>query len=91
MLGTREYTLCSPFRANAQKSLCIAFLTISDQYHNFYFCEVFLDVRKSLWITSLAILDQYRFLFLFIFCYKMAVGGHFGCPKFTLDHISGHF
>ena len=22
---------------------------------------------------------------------KMAAVGHFGCPKFTLDHISGHF
>ena len=22
---------------------------------------------------------------------KMAAGGHFGCPKFTLDRISGHF
>ena len=21
----------------------------------------------------------------------MAAGGHFGCPKLTLDHISGHF
>ena len=21
----------------------------------------------------------------------MAAVGHFGCPKFTLDHISGHF
>ena len=21
----------------------------------------------------------------------MAAGGHFGCPKFTFDHISGHF
>ena len=25
------------------------------------------------------------------FVYKMAAGGHFGCPKFTFDHISGHF
>ena len=22
---------------------------------------------------------------------KMAAVGHFGCPKFTFDHISGHF
>ena len=25
------------------------------------------------------------------FFYKMAAVGHFGCPKFTLDHISGYF
>ena len=25
------------------------------------------------------------------FFYKMAAVGHFGCSKFTLDHISGHF
>ena len=49
---------------DVQKSLCITFLTISDQYHNFYFCEFF---------------------------YKMAAGGHFGCPKITFGHISGHF
>ena len=36
-----------------------------------------LDVRNSLWITFLAILDQYRF-FLNVF-YKIAPGGHFGC------------
>ena len=119
---------------DVQKSLCIAFLTISDQYHNFYFCEVFLqigcrrpfwmsenhfrshfwqfqtnmqlffkfvftkwlpsailDVRNSLWITFLAILDQYRFFLIFYFFYKMAAGGHFGCPKITFDLISGHF
>ena len=65
---------------------------------SFYFCEVFftkwlpsaiLDVRNSLWITFLAILDQYRFFFFFF--YKMAAGGHFGCPKITFDLISGHF
>ena len=92
---------------DVQKSLCIAFLTISDQYHNFYFCEFFLqngcrrpfwmygnhfrshfwtfqmntklfikfftkwpsapilDVRNSLFITYLAILDQYRFYLFF--------------------------
>ena len=22
---------------------------------------------------------------------KMAAGGHFGCPKITFDHSSGHF
>ena len=47
-----------------------------------------LDVWNSLWITFLAILDQYRF---FIFFYKMAARGHFGCSKITFDLISGHF
>ena len=41
------------------------------------------NVRNSLWITFLAILDQY----ILIFFYKMA----FGCPKITFDLISGHF
>ena len=45
-------------------SLCIAFLTISDQYHNFYFVNL---------------------------VYKMAAGGHFGCPKITFGRISGNF
>ena len=55
-----------------------------------------LDVRNSLSITFLAISDQYA-NFVFEICifvnlfYKMAAVGHFGCPKFTLDHISGHF
>ena len=37
---------------------------------------------------------QLKFFLKFYFCdffYKMAAGGHFGCPKITLDHISGHF
>ena len=45
---------------DVQKSL----VTISDQYHNLYFCDFF---------------------------YKMAAGGHSGCPKLTFDGISGHF
>ena len=48
-----------------------------------------LDGRNSLWITFLAILDQYRFYFLFF--YKMAASGHFGCSKITFDLISAHF
>ena len=47
-----------------------------------------LDVRNSLSIAFLAILDRYANLFIFD---KMAAVGHFGCPKFTLDHIFGHF
>ena len=49
-----------------------------------------LDVRKSLSIAFLAISDYYEISFLEIFD-KMAAVGHFGCPKFTFDHISGHF
>ena len=82
----------------------ITFDLISGHYrsiHNFNFFFKFLtkllpsailDVRNSLRITFLAILDQYRFLIFFdFFFYKMAAGGHFGCPKFTFDRISGHF
>ena len=50
-----------------------------------------LDVRKSLSILFLAISDRYTTLIFFKFFYKMTAVGHFGCPKFTLDHISGHF
>ena len=77
-----------------------------------------LDVRNSLWITFLAILDKYRFFFKFLqngcrwpfwlsenhfrshfypfhidtqLFDKMADVGHFGCPNFTFDRISGHF
>ena len=83
---------------DVQKSLCIAFLTISDQYHNFYFCEVFLQngcpghfgCPK---ITVGRIFGHFRLIrnFFLNFVYTMAAVGHFGCPKFTLDHISGYF
>ena len=102
---------------------------------NFNFLEILtkwlpsaiLDVRNSLSITFLAILDQYGiFICFWIFLQngrlrpfwisemhfwshfwpfqidtqhlgggvnfdKMAAVGHFGCPKFTFDRISGHF
>ena len=50
-----------------------------------------LDVRKSLSISFLAISDRYTTLFFFEIFDKMAAVGYFGCPKFTLYHISGHF
>ena len=50
-----------------------------------------LDVRKSLSISFLAISDRYTTLIYFEIFDKMAAVGHFGCPKFTLDHISAHF
>ena len=59
---------------------------------NLFFLEIkifvkyfyILDVQKSLSVAFLAISDQYETFF------KLSVG-HFECPKFTLDHISGHF
>ena len=67
---------------------------------NFYFFRILLtkwlpsallDVRNSLSIAFLAILDQY-WIFIFLeFFYKMAAGAHFGYPKLTFDRISGHF
>ena len=50
-----------------------------------------LDVRNSLSIAFLVILDQYTILFDFGIFYKMATGGHLGCSKITFDGISGHF
>ena len=50
-----------------------------------------LDVRNSLLIAFLAISDRYASLNFFEMFDKMAAVGHFGCPKFTLDRISGHF
>ena len=50
-----------------------------------------LDVRNSLSIVFLVILDRYATLILFKFFDKMAAVGHFGCPKFTFEHISGHY
>ena len=49
------------------------------------------DVRKSLSISFLSISHRYATLFFFEIFDKMAAGGHFGCPKFTFDRISGHF
>ena len=34
-------------RATVQKSLCFAFLTISDEYHNFYFVKFFYKLAAS--------------------------------------------
>ena len=50
-----------------------------------------LDIRNSLSIAFLAISDRYATLFLLEIFDEMAAVGHFGCPKFTFDRISGHF
>ena len=56
-------------------------------------CRVvfFWDVRNSLSIAFLPISDRYTTLIFVKNNYKMAAGAHFGCPKFTFDHISGNF
>ena len=84
---------------DVRNSLSIAFLAISDRYATLIFLKILtkwlpsaiLDVRNSLPIVFLAILDQYEILFLLEIFDKMAAVGHFGCPKFTFDRISGHF
>ena len=63
----------------------------------FLFCEVFLQngCQRPFWMSQ----NHFRSHFwpfeinmqLLIFCFKMAAVGHLGCPKFTLDHISGYF
>ena len=50
-----------------------------------------LDVRNSLSMAFLAISDQCETLICLELFNKMAAVGHFGCPKFIFDHISGHF
>ena len=50
-----------------------------------------LDVRISLSIAFLGISDRCAILICFEIFGKMADVGHFGCPKFTFDRISGHF
>ena len=69
---------------------------ISDRYFFWKFLtkwllSAILDVRNSLSIAFLAILDRYGILLFFDFFYKMAAGGHFGCSKITFYCISGHF
>ena len=59
---------------DVQKSLCIAFLTISDQYHNFIFVTFFYKMaagghfafwmsEKSLSVAFLDISDKYETFF----------------------------
>ena len=50
-----------------------------------------LDIWNSLSIAFLAIPDRYATLIFLENFDKMAAVGHFGCPKFTSDRISGHF
>ena len=74
----------------------IQFLVISDKYHNFYFCEFCLQngCRRPFWMSENHFWSNfwpYQINAQLVFFYKMTAVGHFGCPKFTLDHISGHF
>ena len=70
---------------DVRNSLWITFLAILDQYRFFI-----LDVRKVS-ISFLPISDRYTTLFIFEIFDKMDHVGHFGCPNFTFDRISGHF
>ena len=85
---------------DGRKSLSISFISISHRYATLIFFGIFLtkwlpsailDVRKSVSIAFLAISDWYATIFILEMFDKMAVVGHFGCPKFTFDRISGHF
>ena len=85
---------------DVQNSLLMAFLTILN--HTKLFLQTFFtnfftkwppapisDVRNLLLIAFLAISDRYT-TFFFVFD-KMTAVGHFGCPRLTFDHFSGHF
>ena len=84
---------CSNHSLNFQKSL-----TISDQYHNFYFCEFLYKMAAGahfgcLKFTFDRISGHFRSIcnFCFEIFDKMTAVGHLGCPRLTFDHISGHF
>ena len=71
---------------DVRNSLWITFLAMLDQYR-----FIFLIFFASLSIAFLAISDRYATLICFEIVDKMVDIGHFGCPKFTFDRISGHF
>ena len=89
-----------PFWMSKNRSLCIAFLTISDQYHNFYVCEIFLQngchpSENHFWSHFWPFQIDTQFIYFWeiqiFYFYKMSAGGHFGWPKITFHLISGHF
>ena len=85
---------------DVQKSL----LTISDQYP-FWMSEIHflthfwpfqIDMQLFyIFFYKMTAVDHisghFRSIRNFIIFDKMAAVGHFGCPKFTFDRISGHF
>ena len=73
-----------PFHIITQLKFFLKFLTK-------WLTSAILDVRISLSIAFLAMLDRYATFIFFEIFDKMADIGHFGCPKFTFDRISGHF
>ena len=97
---------CATFFVNVFKKMAAgshfgcpkSLLTISDQYHNFYFVNFFtkwppapiLDVRNSLSIAFLAILDQCEILFLFGIVLQNGCCRPFWMTEIH-DRISGHF
>ena len=60
-------------------------LEVKQRTYEWHVINYILDVQKSL----LTISDHN--IYFCDFFYKMAAGGHFGCPKLTFDCISGHF
>ena len=65
-----------------------------------FFCKFFflkwppvaiLDVQNHFVSHFLPFQINTTIFILWFFFYKMAAGGHFGCPKFTFEHISGYF
>ena len=104
----------------------ISLLTISDQYHNIYFCDFFHKMAAGGHfgcpkLTFDGISGHFRSIWKFLFKIFLQNGhrcpfwmseihfwthfwpfqidtqlfldvvGHFGCPKFTFDRISGYF
>ena len=98
------YKMASGALLDVRNSLSIAFLAISDQYASYIFLEILIFViffykmaARPFWMSEnhfwshfwpFQINTQPTF---FKFFYKMAAVGHFGCPKFTLDHSSAYF
>ena len=79
---------------DAQKSLSIAFLAISDQYATFIFAYNMAAGGQFRWpkITLDTISRHFRSIRNFdFFSHKMAASGHFGWTKITFKRISHHF
>ena len=100
LLGQRWSGLFTPWVLPSTKTMDVqkSLLTISDQYHNFYFCDFVYKMAAgghfgSPKLTFDGIFGHFRSIRNFFIkqFYKMAAGTHFGCPKFTFERISGHF
>ena len=56
-----------------------------------YFVLKFLTKCRPYWMSEIHFRTNFWLFQIDELFYKMAAGGHFGCPKFTFDHISSHF